>query len=376
LNPLSKLTSFVEKRWYGKAGVLVLLAPLEYLFKLIASRRKQRLLRRQVRASVPVIVVGNLTVGGTGKTPTIIALVEFFQSKGLNPAVISRGYGRQLKQTEDALQHVTRASKVEAVGDEPLLIFESTGCEVVVSTDRLAAITYIEQNTACDLVLADDGLQHYQMGRDKEIVVIDRSRLFGNEHLLPVGPLREPLSRLQSVDWVLLVGDVPVGENTYNGDGETLRVLAQSSKITYLAEIRPVGLTQISTGITFSLDALLNWRKIMAVAGLGNPHKFFNLLRQVIEFKELNLYGKVFQLREKTFADHHPYSIADFDSEADEVVVMTSKDAVKCRRFAKDSWYQLDIKMVLAPEFLAQVLDSIHPNSTQHSNDQTENQSP
>ena len=187
----------LNARWYGRPGILWLLLPLEGLFRAVAALRR-RLIEPQ-RLPVPVIVVGNLAVGGSGKTPMVLALVEHLRQRGYRPGVVSRGYGGH---SDEYPLRVTAENSAEQVGDEPLLLAEL--CPVAVSPDRYRAATYLLQETDCNLLFSDDGLQHYRLPRDIEVVVVDGERGFGNRLCLPAGPLREPLSRLEQVDFVLV----------------------------------------------------------------------------------------------------------------------------------------------------------------------------
>ena len=328
------LTKFVEKRWYGKPGILLALLPLEYLFRSIA---KQRIKQRGSRVSsgelpgcsennVPVIVVGNLSVGGTGKTPFIIALIRAFTHLGYRPGVISKGYGRRSTQT----MIVNDQSTPDDAGDEPVLIYKETSAPVVVGSDRNTSALTLLSKTDCNLIFTDDGLQDYSFRRDIELVVVDANRAFGNRHLLPVGPLREPLERLHSVDLVVL-----------NGNEQSVAQVKQLASIRQLdgervqqVSIKPLYLTNLKTREKLPLEQLSQLSNIAAVAGLGNPEKFFRTLAAL---------GATFQ--KKIFPDHYRFQPADFDSLKNNTVVMTTKDAVKCASFATESFWELNVAM-------------------------------
>jgi tetraacyldisaccharide 4'-kinase len=262
-----------------------------------------------------IIVVGNLTVGGSGKTPLLIRLCTLFQKAGLNPGVISRGYGR----TDDKQRLVVAGSNPDLVGDEPLLIAEKTGAPVVVGPDRVAAARELFRR-GVDLVISDDGLQHHALPRAIEICVVDGERGFGNGFLLPAGPLREGLDRLQDVDYVVING----------GDYESI------SRLSLPQEIQAVGM-EMHAGKVHALGENLTWRlsqfrgcKVTAVAGISNPGRFFDMLRHA-----------GIEVVEKSFPDHHAFTANDFESLPDDLpVIMTEKDAVKCKGLTlRNCWF-------------------------------------
>ena len=256
---------------------------------------------------VPVIVVGNLTAGGTGKTPLIIWLTGYFTTKGYRPGIVSRGYGGSARQWP---QQVRPDSDPAVVGDEPVLIAQRTRRPVAISPNRLEAARALLQHTDCDIILCDDGLQHLALSRDIEIVVIDGERQFGNGRCLPAGPLREPRGRLRSVDMVV--------SNGHEGKGQ------------YLMEYSPLPLTSLAEGqqVTAGLEQLAG-KKVHAVAGIGNPNRFFSQLRHA-----------GIDIVRHVFPDHHAFQPQDLVFDDELPVVMTEKDAVKCRKFAtRNMWY-------------------------------------
>jgi len=333
----------IEQRWYQDSpGVLTMLKPLERLFRYLARRRKNNLQNQSYLPSVPTIIVGNISVGGTGKTPIVIALVRYLQEKGHSPGVVSRGYGRK----DQSLQIVEKGSKVEVVGDEPLLIFNEARCPVAVHADRsLASKTLIEQKKV-NILIADDGLQHYRLDRHIEIAVVDGQRLFGNGHCLPVGPLREPIERLNDVHCVIV----------NNGNEKQIKPLSLQTVDTplFYADVHPVIWRSVSGNKELPLDAF-SQVTVHAVAGIGQPEKFFLSLEALDIFFERH-----------EFPDHHNYQSDDFrflfekdkiDKHEQKPCLMTSKDAVKCRGFdLPNSWY-LDIRLQLPSEFY-KALDS------------------
>ncbi len=301
----------IEKIWYRTFHPLAwLLLPLSGLFCSIAKIRKQFYrwgIFKSHTVAVPVIVVGNISVGGTGKTPLVITLVKQLQEHGFRPGVISRGYGSNLKSgTRTVLPEMSPTE----TGDEPLLIAQQTGVPVVIGADRVAAANTLLAENKCDLILSDDGLQHYRLRRDAEIVVIDAVRQFGNRFCLPAGPLREPISRLQSIDAVV-----------WNGE-------KQSTVSNHFSmRLQPGAVYLLNNPNQKKLLADFARQRVHAVAGIGNPERFFAMLR---------VRGIV--VVEHPFPDHHHYVLEDFDfvdSDA-EAVLLTAKDAVKCADFSPE----------------------------------------
>ncbi|HIJ25886.1 MAG: tetraacyldisaccharide 4'-kinase [Gammaproteobacteria bacterium] len=315
----SGLQQWVEQTWYG-GGVAsivsrIVLSPLSLLFcSIVVLRRRgyQWGLFERYRPSVPLVVVGNLSVGGTGKTPLVVTLVDELKQLGFKPAVVSRGYGRE---DEQRLLEVQPEAHPAEVGDEPLLIAQRTGAIVVVARDRAAAAAYAVERGATVLV-ADDGLQHYRLQRDLEIVVVDHQRNFGNRLCLPAGPLREPLSRLQQVDAV-----VYNGMDGGNGRGYSMQLVLES-----LYLLRDKNQT--------ILLAELCGQKVHAVAGIGNPERFF---------KQLEESG--LEVIPHPYPDHYQYNSENFEFMDDYPVVTTEKDAVKCVPFQD----LLTVKVWVAP---------------------------
>lgn len=273
---------------------------------------------------VPVIVVGNITLGGTGKTPLTIAIVELLKAKGFKPGIVSRGYSSQIKNFPYS---VTKNSSALAAGDEPLLIHLRTGAPVVIDPKRPRAAEYLLKNYNCDVIIADDGLQHYALQRDIEIVVVDGERKFGNGFLFPAGPLREPIKRLKTVDFVVM--------NTAKNNISELTM-----------QLMPGVIHNLKTNIPIIDLKFFNDKNLIAIAGIGNPNRFFETLTQI---------GLKFQ--KQPMPDHYHYSKNDF--QADAYYLMTEKDAVKCQTFATERMFYLPVTAVISAEFEEALLDKI-----------------
>ncbi|MDC0598568.1 tetraacyldisaccharide 4'-kinase [Gammaproteobacteria bacterium] len=319
--------------WYKKSVWLVLLKPLSFIFRIVSEYRRRQFSKgrkKQYQADIPVIVVGNISVGGTGKTPLVIYLVEQLKKAGYSPGVVSRGYRSKAKSYP--FKVLPDSSPLES-GDEALLIAQNTQCPVIIDADRVAAVKILEQDYDCDVILSDDGLQHYRMARDIEIAVVDGTRGFGNGLLFPAGPLREKPSRLTEVDYVICNSksnaEVPV-------NSVPMELISQS-------------LCHIKSGEHFPVDEKAgNRQKVHAVAGIGNPERFFTSLCEC-----------GFDIITHVFKDHHQYSKADisFDDELD--VVMTEKDALKCKGFAGEKDWYLKVEAVLRASFMQNLLTQL-----------------
>lgn len=311
------LIDTLESAWYGSGRAPWWTWPLAALYGGVV-RLRSLLYRigwwRSVHLPVPVVVIGNLSVGGTGKTPLTIAVAAALRARGHRPGVVSRGYGGS--QREPAL--LGDAPDPMQVGDEPCLIHAS-GVPVAVGRDRPAAAQLL-LDAGCDVLIADDGLQHYRLARDVEICVIDGVRRFGNRRLLPAGPLREPLSRLQRVDLCVCNGGV-----------------AEAGE--YPMQLRGGDVVALDDGRTKAL-ASFSGQRVHAVAAIGNPRRFFDSLR-----------AAGIEVIEHAFADHHGFVPADLDFTDGLPLLMTDKDAVKCRRFAQPHWWRVPVRAELPTAF-------------------------
>ncbi|MGY0220071.1 tetraacyldisaccharide 4'-kinase [Endozoicomonadaceae bacterium StTr2] len=315
---MKQIEQLILRGWYQGAWWIILLAPLGWLTAFVARRRYHKYLAErdnQYRPPVPVVVVGNITVGGTGKTPFVAALVAQLKQQGLAPGIISRGYGSQ---TEQYPRLVTAADDASEAGDEPLMLARMTGVPVVIDPNRLQGLKYLLESQSCDVVISDDGLQHYGLPRDLEIVVLDGERQLGNGRCLPAGPLREPAEKLRQVDWCVTNGVAP----GWNGVPVQQMTLCAGE------------LVSLQTGQNQSADQLQKqYGTAHAVAGIGNPERFFRGLEQA-----------GWTIIRHPFPDHHAYDPSDLAFGDELPVIMTEKDAVKCHHFAaskglENSWY-------------------------------------
>ena len=320
----------INRLWYQPSWrwAAWLLAPLAGLFALLAALRRLAYragLARSRHPGVPVIVVGNLTVGGSGKTPFVIWLAQQLTQRGRKVGIVSRGYGG----TQRLPARLPDNADPSLYGDEPVLIQTATGLPVAVAAARSRAAELLVERDAVDVIVCDDGLQHYALRRDFEIVVVDGQRGFGNGWLLPAGPLRELRSRLRSVDAVVVRDP---GVTGVPGLGE----LATAS-----VEMRLVlgGLSPLLAGKA-GLTDVAHWRgrKVHAVAGIGMPERFFAALR-----------AAGLAVLERPAPDHHPWSAHELDFGDDLPVLMTGKDAVKCRGFARPHWYSVEVQAEIPP---------------------------
>jgi tetraacyldisaccharide 4'-kinase len=308
---------WTTRLWYGRSMVSVLLVPLSWLYLGVVSLRRwlyARGMLRSGRARVPVIVIGNISVGGTGKTPVCVWMAERLVARGFTPGVVSRGYRGQLGHSPlPVLAH----SDPAVVGDEPVLIAERCGCPVVVHPDRLAAVALLEDQ-GVDIIIADDGLQHYALQRDIELAVVDAARGFGNGRLLPAGPLREPIGRLAEVDRVLI--------NAAGRDGSpgpAMRGVPVSNFTLRAAAARRLRGPETRALASFAGTT------IHAVAAIGNPQRFFDMLR-----------GVGAEVIPHAHDDHARLHVEDLNFDDGLAVLITEKDAVKCRHLdVDDVWY-------------------------------------
>jgi len=321
----------LQWHWYRITPLHLLLWPLSLLFGFIVSIRRllfRHVVLNSVKLPLPVIIVGNISVGGTGKTPLTLWLAEQLLADGWHPGIISRGFGGSGSKPQEVLQ----GSDPAEVGDEPVLMAQRLLCPVWTGRDRPAAAqALLAAHPECDVILSDDGLQHYRLQRDVEIVVIDGIRRFGNGFLLPAGPLREPPSRLREVDAVVINGDkVAAGE--------------------YRMELEGVHFYNLLNPEITATAADFQGQTVHAIAGIGHPERFFGYL------KKLGL-----TLIAHPYPDHHQFSAADLACSDANALLMTEKDAVKCSAFADEKCWVLRVDARLDPALIQLILKKIAP---------------
>ncbi|HEU0282207.1 MAG TPA: tetraacyldisaccharide 4'-kinase [Gallionella sp.] len=322
----------LQRHWYKVTWLHLLLFPVSLLFGFLASIR--RLLFRlgilsSIKLPVPVIIVGNITVGGSGKTPLTLWLAQQLLEHGHHPGIISRGFGG----SGSSPQEVFSSSSPDIVGDEPVLMAQRKLCPVWVSRDRpAAALALLQAHPQCDVILSDDGLQHYRLRRDVEIVVVDGVRRFGNGLLLPAGPLREATSRLRGVDAIVVNGGT-------------------ASRGEYPMQLNGVQFSNLRDPAKVATAADFLGKPVHAVAGIGHPERFFAHLRQL---------GLTPQ--EHPFPDHHRYTVADFEFGDNKPILMTEKDAVKCLAFANEQCWVLRVDAQLDSALTQLILKKISKN--------------
>ncbi len=306
----------VDRLWYSKNPLSLLLWPLSQVFRVLAMLRRLAYalgILRTHKLRVPVVVVGNITVGGTGKTPLVIWLANYLKSMGYQPGIVSRGYGGKASQWP---QQVRPDSDPKVVGDEAIIIARHTRCPMAAGPDRVAAAQALLTYAQCDIIISDDGLQHYALARDIEIAVIDGVRRFGNGFFLPAGPLREAPRRLKKVDFVVANGVKAGGEILMRMQVGKLRNINFPNEVRDLEQLRG--------------------RVVHAVAAIGNPERFYRMLAQA------GVRGTKHE-----FADHYFFKPADITFNDNLPVIMTEKDAVKCQPAPGNNYWYLMVRAVL-----------------------------
>ena len=330
-------TAGLARAWYSSRTTwnATLLRPLSWLFGgAVALRRAayRRNLLQTRRAPRPVVIVGNLTAGGSGKTPLVRALVDALVARGRRPGIVSRGYGRRTHDT----RIVRAGDDARDVGDEPLLL-AATGAPVAVGADRVAAAcALVDAHPGVDVLVSDDGLQHYALARDMEIAVIDAARELGNELLLPAGPLREPASRLDTVDAIV-----------WRTAG-IVRPRMRGHAREFVATYEPAPWINVHDAARVFDDALLADPSSVAIAGIAHPESFFDALR-----------SQGFRGETRAFADHHPFRAAEVAFPQARAILMTEKDAVKCAAFADARMWMQPIRARIPAALVDYVLEKI-----------------
>lgn len=322
----SKFQRWLENIWYNNGSGKELLLPLTGLYCLINQGQRWFQTRNLPSLSCPVIVVGNITVGGTGKTPLTIYLVKLLQSMGYKPAIITRGYGGRAVYWP---QSVVASSDPYMVGDEAVLMAISTGVPVYAGANRLASIKDCLDKHDCDVIISDDGMQHYKMPRDIQIAVIDGERKLGNGLCLPAGPLREPKKRLAHCDFI-----IKNGGGWDKAKSQWIEMIMAGTELMNLKQekIKPLKSFQAQT--------------VNAVTGIGNPQRFYTTLENA-----------GLKLIKHSFPDHYQFQQVDLEFDNTFPILMTEKDAVKCHSFASDKCWYLPVQARLDKHFDKQFID-------------------
>jgi len=330
-NKTSRLQQWLESVWYEDGKGRFLLMPLSYLYAAINNYQRKTQTQNRIKLTCPVIVVGNITVGGTGKTPLTIHIVKLLQKAGYKPSIITRGYGGTAASWPQA---VTANSDAILVGDEAVLMAQRTGVPVYAGANRLESVAQLLQVHDCDVIVSDDGMQHYKLPRDIQIAVIDGIRQLGNGYCLPAGPLREKKERLDSCDLIVVNGEnSPVNITHIENQFE----MNLSGKI----------LINLSTNEEKKLSDF-NDQEVQALTGIGNPQRFYSTLE-----------AQGLKLTKNSFPDHYAFQESDLSFSDDAIVIMTEKDAVKCKSLignAKQYWY-LPVTANLSNDFDESLLD-------------------
>ncbi len=329
----TKPNNFIEDAWYRNKNWIKIFIPVSWIYRFLFKFFRKRDLASAWKPDFKTIVIGNLTVGGTGKTPLVIWLANELKKEGFSPGIVSRGYKSSVNNNPILID---QSSSPNDVGDEPLIIFNNTNCPVVIGSDRVKAAKYLIKNKHCNILISDDGLQHFKLGRDIEIAMVDGLRKFGNNLLLPAGPLREPIKKLEQVDFVISTN------NFYSKNAEI-------KENNYLMSYKPVSWVNLKTKQSVDVHDWSKDKIIYGIAGIGNPSSFFSLLRS------LN-----FQVIEKVFPDHHEFIETDFYEMDDLPIVMTEKDAIKCKFLKNDNCWYLKIEPEIKENFKIDLFKKIN----------------
>ena len=325
-------SNFLEEAWYENKSWIKIFLPLSWIYRFLFKIFRNRAIASSWKPDIKTIVIGNITAGGTGKTPLTIWLTNELKKQGYRPGIISRGYKGSAKNYPMQIDYSSSASDV---GDEPMIIFKNTLSPIVVGPDRVESAKYLISKNNCDILLSDDGLQHFRLGRDVEIAMIDGIRKFGNNHLLPAGPLREPIKKLEQVDFVI---------NTNNFYSSKAEKLENNFLMTY----KPVKWVSLQSLKSIDINDWSKDRIVYGIAGIGNPSSFFSLLRSL-----------GFQVIEKIFPDHHEFVDTDFNEMNDLPIIMTEKDAIKCNFLRNPNCWYLKIEPNIPEKFKSDLIKKI-----------------
>lgn len=338
----------LERDWYHSSLTwrTFCLLPFSWLFRTIVRMRRflyRARIKKTFQFKIPVIVVGNITVGGTGKTPFVIWLAAQLRARGLTPGIVSRGVGGN---TQLKPHWVKENADVREVGDEAVLLLQKTQCPLVIGIDRVACVKELLAKTNCDVVISDDGLQHYRLGRQIEVVLVDGARGLGNQQLLPAGPLREAVSRLKQVDFIVCNGNAD--------SSQTLEIPREDTgaKVPWTMQLQGNQLVSLKNT---AIKMPLNKMRVHAVAAIGNPDRFFNSLRE----KNLDIIPHV-------FPDHYFFKKEDFAFGDTLPIVMTEKDAVKCHAFADERFWILPVDAIVDDQLIQKIFSLLTHRGKTH----------
>ena len=363
------MEAWLTREWQRNSLWQIFLRPVSWLFRLLVALRRRAYQFNLLKSSsvgVPVIIVGNISVGGTGKTPLVLALVETLSKQGMHCGIVTRGYHRRADVSSDIPIHITPDLLLgTVVSDEAALLARRAGVPVYASANRVeAAEALLRSHAEVDVIISDDGLQHYALRRDIEICVIDGARGLGNGALLPAGPLREPASRLNAVDAIVVNGNTihPAIKPDRRGRewpqgpiGRTVASPARQSRPQFAMTLANETFINLQSDRRLDMSearAAFHGKRIHALAGIGNPQRFFSQLAA------LGLEPDTTQ----PFPDHHDYRAADFSGVDAGIILMTEKDAVKCMAFADERMWFMRVDAVLPPDFAEFILNKLHPH--------------
>jgi tetraacyldisaccharide 4'-kinase len=315
---------------------LVVFLPLNILYKIIFNYK--RLSDKKLKSPIPIIVVGNLTLGGTGKTPMVISIAKILAKKNIKVGIISRGYGGEASK-KDTTTLVTNDHTAKEIGDEVFMLYKKLHIPIAVDRNRNRAISLLHKNKLCELIISDDGLQHNKLQKDFVIVLVDGERFFGNKCLFPMGPMRSSISELNTADAIVING------NSCRKNSEIIEIKQDCVFNMQLEFIKIVDIVSKKEYEVKQWFESKKEKKINAVAGIGNPKRFFS---QIKKFHK--------QIVEIPFADHHKFCKEDFDFDDDNPVVMTEKDYVKCDFLTKENkYFYIPVSSVLEKKFIEKI---------------------
>jgi tetraacyldisaccharide 4'-kinase len=349
----AEFEAFIVQEWQQGSIWQIILRPLSWLFAAITATRRF-LFRTGIskinRVGVPIIIVGNISAGGTGKTPLVIAITELLEKSNKHPGVVTRGYVQSRMQPRTLAPPIVSQQGTITASDEAMLMSQRLVAPVFANPDRVAAAELLlKRYPNTDVIISDDGLQHYRLGRDIEIAVVDGQRGFGNQQLIPAGPLRESVARLRTVDCIVVNGVAKMGLDLEQYGVPVFRMNLGNEIFFKLS-----GSDAISAS---EFQIRLESKKIHALAGIGNPQRFFDHLKRL---------GIICNATHP-FSDHHAFARADLNFPDADIILMTEKDAVKCKAFADDRMWAMRVDALLPTEFdefILQHLSSISPAKT------------